>query len=216
MIQQSLSHLDALIAEKSLLKHPFYVKWSKGELTRDHMKVYAKEYFHLAKSVPGVVSRIMDRVPADNAAMKSHIEKNMQEEQEHVELWKRFAKSLGITDAELEAYEPTETVRNAVADLEKLAEQSYEDGVAAMYAFECELPKIAETKKDGLSAFYGLTSEDAHIYFDEHLGEEEHLKVWRNVAMDGERATLTASRSLDAQNRVLDGVCEAAGICTTC
>lgn len=216
MIQQNLSHLDSLIAEKSLLKHPFYVKWSKGELTQDDMKIYAKEYFHLAKNVPGIVGRIKERVPAGNTVMAAHIEKNMIEEQEHVDLWKRFAKSLGIESAELEAYEPTVTVKTAVADLEKLATLSYEDGVVAMYAFECELPKIAETKKDGLCKFYDLTSEDAHIYFDEHLGEEEHLKVWRNVAVDDEQAKHTASLSLDAQNKVLDGVCEACGIDMMC
>jgi pyrroloquinoline quinone (PQQ) biosynthesis protein C len=81
-----------------------------------------------------------------------------------------------------------------------------------MYSMEAELPKIAKTKKEGLCAWYNLSSEDAQIYFDEHLKEEEHLKVWRSAAVDAARSQTIAKKSLQAQNKVLDGVCELCGI----
>ena len=62
-------------------------------------------------------------------------------------------------------------------------------------ALEAELPKIAKTKKDGLCAWYNLASEDAQIYFDEHLKEEEHLQVWRGVPVDPKRGEIIAKRS---------------------
>lgn len=216
MVTQSLSHLDALISEKSLLKHPFYVKWTKGELTMDDMKIYAKEYYHLAKNVPEIVTCVLERIPAHLDTLRHSMEKNLQEEREHVALWERFALSMGITIDELRAYEPSETVRKAAADLVALAEESFEAGVAGMYAFEAELPKIAQTKKEGLIAFYNLTSADAHVYFDEHLNEEEHLKVWREIPMSEAIARSAAEASLSAQNRVLDGVCEKCGITMSC
>jgi pyrroloquinoline quinone (PQQ) biosynthesis protein C len=81
-----------------------------------------------------------------------------------------------------------------------------------MYALEAELPKIAATKKEGLSAWYNLKSEDAHIYFDEHLKEEKHLEVWRKMKVSAGIATPSANVSLDAQHKVLDAVCDLAGI----
>ncbi len=201
--------IDALIAQKSLLKHPFYQLWSKGALTLEDLKVYAKEYFHLVDRIPGVVARVRDR--ATDAGMRAQIEENVQEEQEHVELWKRFAKSLGISESELTAHIPSAKVQSAVTSLEALAEKSYVDGLVAMYSLEAELPKIAETKMHGLKEFYGLDSEDAQIYFEEHLKEEKHIAVWRQAQLN-DSAEASANASLDAQNLVLDAVCEARGI----
>jgi len=210
----NLSIFDDVIAAKSVLHHPFYVRWSKGELTLEDLKIYAKEYFHLVSRIPGVVERVRDR--AVDRTLRARIEQNVVEEQEHVELWKRFAKSVGVTEAELEAYEPTETVKSAVNRLEKLAEGTLDEGMAAVYALERELPAIAQTKKEGLSKWYGLTSEDAHIYFDEHLGEEKHLEVWRSLPVPEFSARTAVQESLRVQNAVLDGVCERCGIPLSC
>lgn len=212
----TLKVFDDLIASRSLLQHPFYVKWSKGELSMDDMNVYAKEYFHLAKRIPGIVERVKNRAIEQSPDMQAMIQENMEEEQEHVGLWKRFANSLGITNEELEAYQPSETVQSAVQALEEVAEGTFEDGIAAMYALEKELPEIAATKKEGLCKFYGLESEDAHIYFDEHLKEEKHLQVWLSVQVNDVQAEAAVSKSLEAQNKVLDAVCEVAGIDCDC
>ncbi len=212
----TLSQLDERIASRSLLQHPFYVKWSKGELTLDDLRVYAKEYFHLAKSVPGIVSRVRDRALEKHPEMIPFIEENIVEETEHTELWKRFAMSLNISDEELTVYQPSLKTRHAVQMMEGLAERSFDHGVAAMYAMELELPQIAQTKKDGLCDFYDLTSIDAHIYFDEHLKEEKHLAVWRMVSIDCSDAEEAAEASLTAQNQVLDAVCDLCGIDEHC
>lgn len=208
-----LSVLDPIIASKSLLKHPFYVKWTKGELTLQDLRVYAKEYFHLVERIPGIVARVRDRAP--ETAMRAMIDENRREEEEHVELWKRFAHSLGISQEELASHAPSQKTVDAVESLETLAEISYENGVVGMYALERELPAIAQTKKDGLCAFYGLASEDAQVYFDEHLKEEKHLEVWQSLPLPS-CAAAAAQISLAAQNQLLDAVCEECGISMAC
>src|SRR3989344_5637722 len=120
-----LSQLDSLIASRSLLKHPFYQKWSKGELTLGDMRIYAKEYFHLVERIPGIVARVRDR--ATDAKFRAQIEENMHEEQEHVALWKRFAKSLGVSEQELSEHQASPTVIAAVASLESLADEGLEE-----------------------------------------------------------------------------------------
>jgi pyrroloquinoline-quinone synthase len=205
-----LSTFDETIHRRSLLKHPFYLKWSKGELTLEDLRVYAKEYYHLVERIPGIVSRVSDRVT--DPLLKSRIQQNYVEEQEHVDLWKRFSRSLGISEAELTAYQPSVKTQRAIYALESVAERTPDEGIACMYSLECELAEIAATKKQGLTEFYNLTSEDAHIYFDEHLLEERHLQVWRMFPVNGSLAKCAVDTSLASQHAVLDAVCEARGI----
>lgn len=214
----SLTQLDEFIASKGLLTHYFYEqKWNNGELTLEELQKYALEYFHLAKNVPGIVSQILERAEQSGRTdLLPSIQENLEEETEHIELWKRFSKSLGVSQEQLESYEPHELTKEAVNELLELASGSFEDGVTAMYAMELTLPEISQSKKDGLCNHYDLTSEDAHVYFDEHLNEEEHFSVWRKVEVDPVRSMHITKASLRAQHKVLDGVCEVCGFCISC
>jgi pyrroloquinoline-quinone synthase len=216
------SSIQSVVSARSLLNHPFYQAWSRGELTLNQLQGYAKEYYWVAKHVPVVMEAIQKNMPRGiSSHQKGIFEHNAREEADHIGLWERFASALGITQAELETYEPSETVMDAVYSIVEQAEQGFEEGVAAMYAFECELSAISETKIEGLQKFYGLNSEDAHAYFHEHLAEEKHLCFWRNLLNNfSEKKAedcLMASRStVAAQNRILDGVCERLGIHCGC
>lgn len=209
-----VSAIEAEVQKRSLLQHPFYKAWSAGKLTKEQLAGYAKEYYYAAKHVPRVMEAIRGNLPKSvSPRTRETFAKQAEEEREHIELWERFASSLGITEGELEAYEPTETVKEAVASIIDAAEEGFEEGVAAMYAFECDLPAISQSKIDGLRKFYGLKSEDAHAYFEEHLREEQHLCFWRDLLrkFDAKKmpSALTAAKAtVGAQNRVLDGVME--------
>ncbi len=41
-----LDKIDNDIAEKHLLKHPFYLAWTRGELSREALADYARQYYH--------------------------------------------------------------------------------------------------------------------------------------------------------------------------
>ena len=216
----SLTQLDSYITANGLLTHYFYEqKWNNGELTKDELALYAKEYFHLAKAVPGIVSRVKSRAQERGMTdLVVEIEKNIKEETEHIDLWKKFASSLGVTEEEIESYEPHKLTKEAVSELEELANGDLEDGVAAMYAMELTLPEVSKTKKEGLCKHYDMpeSNTDAHVYFDEHLNEEEHFSVWRKIQVDPLRAMHITKASLRSQHKVLDGVCEVSGFCIAC
>jgi pyrroloquinoline-quinone synthase len=42
---QLLGKIDAAIAEKNLLKHPFYQDWQEGKLSRESLQLYAAQYY---------------------------------------------------------------------------------------------------------------------------------------------------------------------------
>jgi len=205
-----LESVDALIESKSLLNHPFYRMWSKGELTKDQLAGYSREYFSLVKAVPDLVSSIEAKSPA--AKMKRAISENLSEERSHIAMWMRFASSLGVSMDDLKSFDPAIKTKRAVAELQKLSKLSSEEAISSMYAYESVLPKISRTKREGLKEFYGLDSKDATTYFDVHEKVDvRHASLWReymrSIPEERRPAALRAiSRSMDAQNLLLDSV----------
>jgi pyrroloquinoline-quinone synthase len=203
--------IDLEIENHSLLKHSFYKMWSEGKLTIDHLQGYSKEYFQLVKIVPRFVESIAEAIgnPHDDI-----ISDNAREEAEHVELWVKFATALGVSRNDLISYGGSEKTNEAVAKLMELAGLAFEEAVAAMYAYEMELPKISRSKIDGLKKLYGMDSEDATKYFEIHEeADMRHAQVWREIlqripAERHEAAINAAIKSLQAQNMLLDSVQE--------
>jgi len=204
-----VQRIDSEIESRSLLKHSFYQMWSEGKLTIDHLQGYSMEYFQLVKAIPKIVEGIAARV-TDN----EDIANNAKEEAEHVEPWVRFATALGVSRYNLVDYAGTTGTNAAVARMLDLANASLEEAVAAMYAYEMELPKISRSKIDGLKKFYGISSEDATKYFEIHEEADlRHAQAWREIlnkipAGKQEAAFAAAVESLRAQNMLLDSVQE--------
>jgi pyrroloquinoline-quinone synthase len=204
-----VQRIDSEIEKSSLLKHSFYKMWSEGALTIDHLRGYSKEYFQLVKIVPKFVENIAKSTHDPNI-----INSNAREEAEHVELWARFATALGISRSDLANYGGSEKTREAVEEIMGLSSLTFEEAVAAMYAYEMELPKISRSKIDGLKKFYDMGSEDATKYFETHEeADVRHAQVWRDILQsipaERQEATFNAAiKSLQAQNMLLDSVYE--------
>ncbi|RNJ72172.1 MAG: pyrroloquinoline quinone biosynthesis protein PqqC [Thaumarchaeota archaeon S15] len=204
-----ISAIDALIEERSLLKHPFYQKWSEGTLEASSLAGYSQEYYQLARAVPGFVGEIASRAPA--GADMAEIEGVMAEEREHVPMWERFAGSLGVSRESLVCGGRPATLE-AVGGIAGLM-RTFEGGASAMYALEKEIPKISHTKLEGLSEFYGITSDEATEYLRVHTEADiRHAAVWSGIVAASpspDEMISAAGASLDAQNRLLDSCYEA-------
>ncbi|HJL67403.1 MAG TPA: iron-containing redox enzyme family protein [Nitrosopumilus sp.] len=201
--------IDEMIEERSLLKHPFYQSWSDGKLTKESLAGYSKEYFQLVKAVPTFMAPIIEKAP--DGVVNELIE-NQQEESDHIQPWIAFAGELGISEDELTAYTGLPKTLRAVSELNKLM-NTYEGGACAMYAFEKEIPKISQTKLDGLAEFYGLTNHEATEYFKLHTEADiRHAAAWRNIleksSTDSNNLIEIADKSLSAQNLLLDSCFE--------
>ena len=204
-----IKRIDQIIEDKSLLKHPFYEMWSDGKLELDSLKGYSKEYYQLVKQVPQFMQPMVNDATSD---MKDELIQNMKEESEHIPLWEKFAGSMGISESELQGYEGLEKTKRAVSNLGSLMD-SFDNGACAMYAFEKEIPKISQTKLDGLSEFYQITNDNATEYFKLHTEADiRHTASWRNILEKSNADTSNlieiAEKSVSAQNLLLDSCYE--------
>ena len=88
---------DQEIAKYDLLKHPFYLAWSAGELTKEDLKFYAEQYFHQVSQFPTYLTSLHSRLP--EGAMRRDVLANAYEEEcdgmAHSDLWLRFAEGMG-------------------------------------------------------------------------------------------------------------------------
>ncbi len=204
-----IQKIDEMIEEKSLLKHPFYQMWSGGKLTQESLGGYSKEYFQLVKAVPSFMIPIIAKSPE---TVTSELVENQQEESDHIKPWINFACKLGIPEEELTSYAGTAKTQKAVYDLTQLM-NTFDGGACAMYAFEKEIPKISQTKLDGLAEFYGMTNNEATEYFKLHTEADiRHAASWRNIleqsSVDSSNLIAIADKSMSAQNLLLDSCYE--------
>lgn len=216
--------LQSIVEQKHLLKHPFYVAWTEGKLTREHLKHYAIQYFQNVLAFPTYVSAVHFNTPhfGTSIAVRQEILENLIEEergnQNHPELWRRFAESLGATDAELTETEALPTTQNLVSTFRTVCLNSpFYAGLAALYAYESQIPAVATTKIDGLKRFYGMNDANDYRFFTVHQSADEYhseteLKLIEEHANTTEKqaeALQAASQAVDALWQFLDGVYEA-------
>ena len=220
--EEFLDALDALVAEKHLLKHPFYTMWSEGKLTRDDIREYAVSYYPHVAAFPTYVSGVHSG--CDDPALRAELLENLVEEEggpvNHPALWRRFAAALGASEGDLSVSPRTVEVAAAIAEFRRTTRSSVPEGLAALYAYESQIPEISKTKREGLAAFYGIDDPEATRFFTVH----EEADVWHRqverqalgrVARTGEdrqNALAAADRCLEALNRALDGVMRENGL----
>jgi pyrroloquinoline-quinone synthase len=138
----------------NLLRHPFYLAWNEGRLTKEQMAIYATEYGSFIQ----LISKGW-QVAGEQAIAK--------EEEEHYVLWKNFAESLDAKNMGATIGQVNELV-NAV----KNCFGSYAGALGALYAFEAQQPATATSKLEGLRKHYSNWQAD-ETYFTIHQADFE-------------------------------------------
>jgi pyrroloquinoline-quinone synthase len=213
----TLEQIDSRIAERNLLLHPFYQAWTRGKLPRPALRDYAQQYYHHVAAFPTYLSAL--HAHTEDQQVRRHILSNLMDEEagdpNHPELWLRFAKSTGLSREEVSNAELWSETENLIRTFRGICrEGSVARGIAALYAYESQIPQVAESKIEGLETFYGLNMPDALDYFRVHIeADREHSRVERELL----ESTLTPEDTPDATKAVdtvlnslwdlLSGVC---------
>ncbi len=217
-----LSRLDECIHKYDLLCHPFYKAWSAGELTRDDLREYADDYYHHVQAFPMYLAELGIRL--DEGELRRAVLANMTDEKggedafgdpqrSHAELWLDFVEGMGGN--RLPTRQPVAEIRGLISQFHRIAgEGTHEEALAAFYAYESQVPRVAQEKDRGLRELYG-GDEKTRAYFTLHTtADVYHSQVWRKqlqkrIAANPEAAekALTAAESAaKALWNALDGI----------
>jgi pyrroloquinoline-quinone synthase len=209
--------LDARIASRHLLNHTFYQRWTDGTLTRAELQDYAKQYFHYAMAFPTFISA-MHQQTEDIAVRQMLLENLIEEErgaENHPELWLRFCESLGLDREEVKSGLANDATRKLIATMKSLARDgALHEGLAALYAYESQIPAVAKAKIEGLAKNYAISAERDIAFFSVHMEADVlHSQTSRDILRDlcdtpekAATATLATQNTLDALYGFLDSV----------
>ncbi|HEX8619788.1 MAG TPA: CADD family putative folate metabolism protein [Thermoanaerobaculia bacterium] len=209
--------LDARIASRHLLDHPFYQRWTDGTLTTSELREYARQYFHYAMAFPTFVSA-MHANTEDIATRQMLLENLIEEErgpENHPELWLRFCESLGLDREEVKSGLANDATRGLIATMKSLARDgALHEGLAALYAYESQIPAVAKAKIEGLAKNYGISAERDIAFFSVHMDADVlHSQTSRDILRDlcntpekAAQADAAATSTLGALYSFLDSV----------
>jgi len=212
-----LRDIDNQISAKHLLTHPFYLAWARGELSREALADYARQYYHHVAAFPTYVSAAHSKCEDQN--MRRQLLNNLVDEEagspNHPELWLKFAEGLGLSDVNVRntTKEP-ETKRLIDTFRSVCGDGTTAEGLAALYAYESQIPAICESKIEGLKKYYGFRNPEHYQYFTVHIeADREHSAAERKMlsryidSRNLQSVKASVNRVLDALWEMLSGVC---------
>jgi pyrroloquinoline-quinone synthase len=217
-MNQYIESIDQIVSEKNLLKHPFYLAWARGELTKEALADYAGQYYHHVAAFPTYLSAVHSH--CEDQATRRQLLQNLSDEEagspNHPELWLQFSRALGLEEGNVKAGEKrAETSALIDTFWTTCRDGSVSEGLAALYAYESQIPPICESKIEGLKRHYGMNDPKDYEYFSVHIeADREHAAAERDMLAQHvnetnfERVKASVNGVLDALWDLLSGVCQ--------
>ena len=211
-----LNRIMDRIEAKSLLNHPFYQAWKDGKLSHQDLQVYAAQYYHFESSFPVYLSSVHSR--CDERDVRQSILENLWDEEHgevnHSAMWLDFCESLGLKRDKPEATKPPANTQALLDTYHAICNRgTFQEGLAAIYAYEEQVPKIMVEKIRGLKEHFDIKSEKAlrffevHSVLDEDHSEKERAGIVGYTKIEDEESVEKAlQEALDAWWDFLDGV----------
>jgi pyrroloquinoline-quinone synthase len=191
-------------AENNVLEHPFYQRWSAGELTREELADYSGQYRYATEAIAKLSADIAAHAPeSERAGLEAHAA----EEHQHVEMWDGFVDAVGGTVGA----EPNQETLQCVETWTKA--DGFGRQIARLFAIESGQPEISKTKTEGLGKYYEITDSPGNLYFtvheemDVHHAEEGRKLIERHMnGFSEDELVEAAEEAFKANWLLLDGV----------
>jgi pyrroloquinoline-quinone synthase len=193
-----IERIDLARKRWNLLEHPFYRRWSCGELTKDDLAYYAGEYRHATVALA--------ETAATAAALNGS--EHAREEAEHVDLWDDFARAVEADTTRPPSAETAECVSAWTAPKHPVG------ALAVLYAVEAGQPEVSQAKLDGLAEHYGVAEDEPgaayfalHTQLDHEHAAQSRALLEQHAGREGEDLLVSlAEGALRGNWTLLDGV----------
>jgi len=215
--------LNARIARYDLLGHPFYQAWSMGKLTSEDLREYARDYYHHVEAFPKYLDAFSSRLEAGE--LRRAVQANMLDElgaedisgraaRSHSEIWLDFAEGVGAGRT-MAGHEAVDEMKGLTAHFTRIAHEGTPgEALAAFYAYESQVPRVAQEKARWLRDAYGANERTCGYFTLHATADVHHSAVWRNELRkwlaanpDQEKAALEAGdAAAKALWHALDGI----------
>jgi len=199
--------IDTIIKERHLLTHPFYQKWQKGKVSMDTLQDYAEQYYHYESALPSFLSSALGHLSdgAAKEAIAQVLEDETSHPKAHTDLWLDFASSIGLSPELVKDSHATPKTTNLVETYRSLCNRGSEEALGALYAYESQIPDVAQVKGDGLRKFYYIPDANGLTFFDLHATMDiQHAAAIRSGFKDSEPSRESAHLALEAWWLMLD------------
>ena len=203
--------LQAALAPRDLLTHPFYQAWSAGELCAEDLARYAEQYRFQVTALPELLRRA--RSVTRDEDTRAELSRNLDDEEgrtgvAHALLWEAFGAAVGAAAEGL----PLPETRASAESLAAVVGEDEVTALAALWTYEVQTARVADTKEKGLKC-YGVDSPAALRFFRLHgeldvhhargLLESLERCIARGASLEAAKAAV--ERSAQAQWTFLDG-----------
>jgi pyrroloquinoline-quinone synthase len=211
-----INAIDEQVNARRILLHPFYQRWTAGQLSREALADYAKQYYHHVAAFPTYLSAV--HANTEDVETRPEILANLVDEEagnpNHPELWLRFAEGVGVDREDVRQAQLWDETRNLIGTFRSICRNgSTAEGLAALYAYESQIPAVAESKIEGLRKHYGIDSPRTLAYFDVHIqADKEHAAGEQKLLAryvhenNAEAVQKSVGQVLDALWEMLSGV----------
>ena len=213
--------LDARIAKYDLLCHPFYQSWSMGTLKQEEIREYACDYYHHVAAFPEYLDKFQSRLP--EGSVKELVLDNKADEegakssnhQTHADVWLDFVEGMGATRSHAVSHEPLTEIKDLISKFNNIAEAgTTAEALAAFYAYESQVPRVATEKERGLVDLYGADKKTSYYFALHKTFDVLHSRSWLDhleveIEKDPaarEAALVSAEKVAKALWNALDGV----------
>jgi pyrroloquinoline-quinone synthase len=203
LTQEFRTELDARIAKYDLLCHPFYKAWAAGELSREDLREYGREYFRHVEAFPSYLDEFAART--EQGSLRRAVLANRGEElgndgrPSHAELWLDFIEGMD-GDRNMAGATQVAEIEQLVTSFHAVARESApEEALAAFYAYESQVPRVAAEKARGLKVMYEADEKTCGYFTLHTTADVYHSRVWKNqLAKLVENNPAAAHRALNA------------------
>lgn len=178
-----LEQIDQFLAAHDPSDQDVLVAMAAGSLSRDEVRAFATQYFHLVDALPRFVSTVHSVTIAHPEIRRTLLNLLVPLELHPpsiADLWLQTCAALGLFSDSVRSSEPTASTVACLSDFDYLCNEGTAQGLAALYAWIGRLPRVCRIEQAALAEHYGLQGGPG-VQFFEVVGfqAESHVRALR-------------------------------------